>query len=680
MSESKLSKQFFLNDSLVNFETGEIQTDGKVVVLEPKVMALLEVFSQKPHQVLSAEMLFANVWPQAIFSPNSVRRNIALLRQALSDEEKHIIKTHPKRGYSLEAEIRFPDEKTSTPLTKIHQIKNTKPALLIIPALFIINFLFNFLNEDKQISLEDLKPITASNEKERYLQVSPDGRFMAYIQNTNRPNKRRLLIKDLLLNSYKELSSDLKAFTYLAWDTDANTLVYSFQDEGSISFNRLQLDTEANVISEEKLFSRTDITWNSLFFIDEQENLFYLANQNSSEHSRNVSLYRHNLITGHSYEILQPSDDFKPYKLALSPNQKQLAIIGFNEDAISEVKLLNLSSFNLESVGEIDHNWHFMTWFNDGDSLLLSNGSELKQLELNGQLTTLNFKSYNFLIYPQIVKDKLYFIEAKSDQDILISALDSLSTPIKIVNSNTIDKEAALSPDEKLIAYMSMKNGLPQLFIKHFETEEEQILFVNTEQEYALSEPIWDPSGTRIASSINNKPFLIKLEEDQFAIEWLNGIIGYPIGWYKQSDAILFVDKNTHNDEIVKFDLVTDEIVSLKTQLKDKDIFLNHNDELLSFSSGQVMTASGTNLFDNTHFLSSIYPIKNGFYFQYKENDSRTMNFYDYEHGVQNLRIDFEKFCADFCSQITAISGNTILLKEQTDTADILVLNITLNK
>ena len=57
MSESKLSKQFFLNDSLVNFETGEIQTDGKVVVVEPKVMALLEVFSQKPHQVLSAEML-----------------------------------------------------------------------------------------------------------------------------------------------------------------------------------------------------------------------------------------------------------------------------------------------------------------------------------------------------------------------------------------------------------------------------------------------------------------------------------------------------------------------------------------------------------------------------------------------------------------------------------------------
>ncbi|MCO7252284.1 hypothetical protein [Pseudoalteromonas sp. Ps84H-4] len=310
----------------------------------------------------------------------------------------------------------------------------------------------------------------------------------------------------------------------------------------------------------------------------------------------------------------------------------------------------------------------------------MSNGSELKQLELNGQLTTLNFKSYNFLIYPQIVKDKLYFIEAKSDQDILISALDSLSTPIKIVNSNTIDKEAALSPDEKLIAYMSMKNGLPQLFIKHIETEEEQLLFVNTEQEYALSKPIWDPSGTLIASSINNKPFLIKLEEDQFAIEWLNGIIGYPIGWYKQSDAILFVDKNTHNDEIVKFDLVTDEIVSLKTQLKDKDIFLNDNDELLSFSIGQVITASGINLFDNTHFISSIYPIKNGFYFQYKENDSRTMNFYDYELGVQNLSIDFEKFCADLCSQITAISGNTILLKEQTDTADILVLNITLNK
>ncbi|URQ88937.1 winged helix-turn-helix domain-containing protein [Pseudoalteromonas sp. SCSIO 43101] len=678
MSVSELPNQFCINDFLIDVETGEVVSEGKVQVIEPKVMALLLVFAQRPRQVLSAEMLFEIVWPQAIYSPNSVRRNIALLRQALSDDNKSIIKTHPKRGYSLDAQIHFPDKKAITSSKELLHKKYLKQTLLLVPVLFVFILFFSFFSSSNDISLENLEPVTASNEKERFMQVSPDGRFVAYIQATNKPNKRKLLIKDLKLNAHWQLNTTLKAFTYLAWDKNTNALVYSFKGEEGISFNRLLLNEQAKVVNEEKLFSRSDITWNSLFFIDDQQNLYYLANRNSSEHSRNVSLYRHNLITGNYEKLLQPSDDFKPYKLALSPDQKQLALVGFNENAISEVKLLNLASSELTSVGKIDHNWHFMDWFEDGDSLLLSNGSELKQLKLSGELTTLNFKSYNFLVYPQIVKDKLYFIEAKSDQDTLISSLDLLPTPTKIINSNTIDKGAALSPDEKHIAYMSMKHGLPQLFLKNIENEKETLLFENTKQEFALSKPIWDISGTRIASSINNKPFIIEFEQNQFSVRWLNEIIGEPIAWYKKSDAILFVDKKTHNDEIVRFNLTTNQIVSLNTQLTYKEVFLNDKDELLSFHNGRVISNGDTNLLNNKHFILSVYPQENGFFYQYTQNQTPTMNFYDYKQGVQNLSKDFQQFCVVFCSQITALNGNTILLKEQHDTADILVLKIAL--
>ena len=386
------------------------------------------------------------------------------------------------------------------------------------------------------------------------------------------------------------------------------------------------------------------------------------------------------MVTGHIEKLLEPNKAFKPYKLALSPDQTQLALIGFNESAISEVKLLNLESNDLVPVRKIDHNWHFMAWFSDGNSLLLSNGSELKQLTLNGELSTENFKSFNFLLYPQVIKDKLYFIEAKSDQDILISNFNLRSSPKKIINSNTVDREAVLSPDEKHIAYISLKNGIPQLFVKDVETGKERLLLNNTRREFTLTKPIWHKFGKRIASSINNKPFIIHMDQNLFSIKWLSKIVGEPIAWYKKSDSILLVDKRSHNDELVKLDLVTDEIAPLKMQLERKTIFLDHVDQILSFNNGQVIHHdSGEILLGNDFFILGVYSVENGFYYQYTHNYKSLIEYYDYEQGTKKIKADFEPFCEEFCEKIVEIRGSTILLKEQRDSADVLVLNIGLN-
>ncbi len=679
---NELANRFYINDFQVNLETGEITFDGEAHLIEPKVMTLLKVLAQTPRQVFSAETLFEIVWPNAIYSPNSVRRNMSLLRQALNDDDKKIIKTHPKRGYSLEADVQTLEE-TSANQIKARTFKTMlKPRYLVtlIGVLFTFLFFLILSNSKDLISLSNLQPVTSSNEQERYMQVSPDGRFMAYIQNNVQPHKRTLLIKDLVTDLHWPLTETEKTYTYLAWDTHKNALIYSFQDKGSVSFGQLLLDKQARVVSDEVLFTRNDITWNSLFFVDKQQNLYYLANKNSSEHSRNVSLYRHNLITGSSEILLKPNDTFKPYKIALSPNQTKLALVGFNRQAISEVQIFNLTSKELKALGEIDHNWHFLTWVENGDSLLLSNGSELKQLKLNGELTKLNYKSYNFLVYPQIVKDKLYFIEAKSDQDILISKLNSSPEPKKIIDSNTLDINASLSSDEKYIAYISMKNGLPQLFLKDIETGEERLLFRNTEQEFALTKPVWDKTNKRIISSINNKPFIIHLERDHFSTQWLKAILGVPKAWYSNTDAILFVDKSKHNDELMKFTLNNSQMISLNRQLQRETYFLDNNDRLLSFLNGQVtVQQSGKVLLKNTN-LSMVYPSNKGFYYRYQEGNKPQVKFYDYQEGIQKLRPEFNIFCEQYCEQITTIVGNVILLNKKRSSADILKLNVSTSK
>lgn len=680
MNTSDLPNQFYVNATLVDIETGEITTEGKTLVLEPKVMALLQVLVKAPRQVISAQSLFESVWPQAIYSPNSVRRNIALLRQALSDEDKSVIKTHPKRGYSLEAQVHFPEQNTPALVEASTQKKSFKAAMVLIPLVFIVALFSQFYGSNDSTALVNLRPLTASNEQERYMQVSPDGRFMAYIRTTKQPNNRRLFIKDLTTNTQSALTATEQAFTYLAWDNQTNALVYSVKNEKGISFARLHLDTQAQVVREELLFTRTDISWNSLFFIDKHQNLYYLANQNSSEHSRNVSLFKHNIATGRSEQLLKPNDNFKPYKLALSPDQVHLALIGFNEQAVSEVKLLNIETNNIKPIRTIDQNWHFMTWFETGERLLLSNGSELKQLDVSGELANLNFKSFNFLLYPQVVKNKVYFIEAKSDQDILISDLAKLSPPKKLINSNTVDIDGTLSPDQKQVAYMSMKNGWPQLFVTDIETGKEQMLFANDQQEFALTKPVWHHSGKRITSSINNKPFIIQLGQGLTSTEWQPSVIGVPLAWYKNSDAILIVDKSTHNDELIKLNLVTKHITPLEVQLARNLVYLNHKDQLMSFANGKVIQGKSTELtLINSGEITDVYPASNGFYFQLLRDGKPLLKFYDYELGVQNLNAEAEQFCEAYCSQITAVGENIMLLKEQSNSADVLVLDIAEN-
>jgi len=690
-----LPEKISINEFRVDFGTGQISTDTKIEVIEPKVMDLLRVLCGAPKQVHSAEVLFEKVWPKSIYSPNSVRRNIALLRQALSDEDKTLIKTHPKRGYSLEASINLLDSTNEKTQQKGSSLEIEKSALLkiksshlalifLIVCIVSVSSVVLFNAQKSEIKLSNLSPITSSNEKERYMQVSPDGRYMAYIQrglSQRGPSQRRLLLKDLVTQKEWPLSQKAKAYTYLAWDVHLNSIVYSSKEQNSISFSRILLDAQRKPVSEQILFQRQDITWNSVFFIDDKQNLYYLANKNSSEHSRNASLYRHNLATGLSEALLEPNDEFKPYKIALSPTQNDLALIGFNHSGISEIKILNFNSKKISLVGEIDHNWHFLTWFEDERAILLSNGSQLNKIDLDGKISPLNYKSFNFLVYPQIVKDILYFVEAKTDQDILLTQLNKSAKPVTIIDSNTVDMFPAISDDKNTIAYVSLRNGLPQLFIKDLQSKQNRLIFENEDKEYALSEPIWDRTNKRLVSSINNKPFIIHLEEAHHRIEWLESVIGVPKGWYKETDAILFVDKRTHNDELIRLDVSTRQVKPLNMALGKQKVFLNNEDGLIFFDGEKVADAqSGLNLLTDIATIQEVYPQNNGFYFTTSNKGKTDLHFYQYESKevikVKRQHESFDLNCSNHCDQILSISCDIVLLKKQEGFADILKLQL----
>ncbi|MFT5759944.1 MAG: DNA-binding winged helix-turn-helix (wHTH) protein [Alteromonadaceae bacterium] len=84
-----------------NANTRVLSRPSGETILEPKVASLLYYLCQHPQRNISRDELFAEVWHGQLVTENAITRVIALLRKALSDENKvkKFIVTVPKIGY-----------------------------------------------------------------------------------------------------------------------------------------------------------------------------------------------------------------------------------------------------------------------------------------------------------------------------------------------------------------------------------------------------------------------------------------------------------------------------------------------------------------------------------------------------------------------------------------------------
>ena len=303
-------------------------------------------------------------------------------------------------------------------------------------------------------------------------------------------------------------------------------------------------------------------------------------------------MYKHNLASGSIEKLLESDEFFKPYKIALSPNFSQIALIGFDKQGTSEVKLLTLKG-NLTTVKKIDKNWHFINWLPDGKSLVLSNGSQLKQLNVNGEIKSLSYQSFNFLLYPQVApeNDEILFIENVVDSDIYLSDLTNRAITKEIANSNNVEWAGRLSPEGNNVVYISAKNGYPQLFVKDLTSNKETLVFGNENREYAIAPPIWSFDGKQIMSAVNNRIFSIELTEYTSEITWFHDLLGVPKTFLHSGDEIIYVDKRDANDKLVKVNLST----SLQESIEAgpyQDIGVNQMSQVLIAQDNKVTNLS----------------------------------------------------------------------------------------
>ena len=79
--------------------------DGAEVPLRPKSFALLRLLVENPSRLLDRDAIMEAVWPDVVVSDELIAQCVRDIRKALGDEALQVVKTVPKRGFLLAAEV-----------------------------------------------------------------------------------------------------------------------------------------------------------------------------------------------------------------------------------------------------------------------------------------------------------------------------------------------------------------------------------------------------------------------------------------------------------------------------------------------------------------------------------------------------------------------------------------------
>src|SRR5690606_22408135 len=79
--------------------------DGLEVPLRPKAFDTLKVLAMRAGQVVTKDELVAEVWPNVIVNDDALAQCVRDVRKALGDDAQQVLRTIPRRGYMLAADV-----------------------------------------------------------------------------------------------------------------------------------------------------------------------------------------------------------------------------------------------------------------------------------------------------------------------------------------------------------------------------------------------------------------------------------------------------------------------------------------------------------------------------------------------------------------------------------------------
>ena len=264
-----MAEQFWLGGFFIDLSRNQITHNNETITLPPKALAVLTFLAEHQGKVVSQNDLLDNIWQGTIVAPNTLQRCIAQLRKALGDDSKQqtIIKTHAKKGYSLECHVRWQARdglssqtttvtlpETAQPISseaktdrleeeaeaashsditetpKLLPLKLVLGSVLLILVLAAVNF-WPESNDKLTFEVDDIRPLTTTDNRELASTYSPDGKYIVFKRYPEILCKNALWAKHTETQQEFQLTDNISFYGRPAFSADGKTLAFVEEDD-----------------------------------------------------------------------------------------------------------------------------------------------------------------------------------------------------------------------------------------------------------------------------------------------------------------------------------------------------------------------------------------------------------------------------------------------------------------
>ncbi|WP_440875773.1 winged helix-turn-helix domain-containing protein [Thalassotalea sp. PLHSN55] len=541
-----MTKQFWVNNYYIDVNRNQIQHQQQATSIPPKVLKVLEVLASRAGEVVSHEELMDLVWENSIVGPNTLQRAIANLRKAFGDDSKKqiFIKTHAKKGYSLEANVRWEDngtEKIATIEPNLHQEQTpthktktkTKTRTIfsaIIASVLAIAFLSIVLWPSETPLFDQVTPLTASDEQEFNASYSPDGKYLVFNRFVGQCESH-LWAKDLNNNQEERLSIVPGHYSQLTWSSDGSQLAFVLQsdcsakpEQGQQCWQLQTLDFAQAWHGNAKNTLRYDCaeikTTQPTWLNDGRIALLQYPQLESNQAELMIYDAIANTLTKVPHEHAGHI-----YSLDYSPQTGLLATVSAEKNKVDVLRILTLAG-EVQNESKIirDPNHSVYARFPikfsaDGKHFLTNVDGKVYRLDFDGTLQLMHSPNRSGMWAPSYHPSQTKFAVTLGSKDFDIGYLNTeqASAELEVISRSTgVDVNAKFQPNGALIAFVSLRSGTRQLWL-HDNGKTYQL--TKFPQGLKSTRYDWSPDGSALVVNVKNQVTIVKLDGSYQTLE-----------------------------------------------------------------------------------------------------------------------------------------------------------------
>lgn len=582
----------------INWQSGELSKQGTVTQLEPKLVAVLKVLFNAQGELVSHEQLQQQVWQDVIVAPNALQRVIAQLRKSLGDTAKQqaIIKTHPKRGYSLvlvsdslkgeKLEIEaFEGEALEKQSVKAaHQIKqsllNQQIVLFAVVSLLIVIFtsIHLFYKPTTKAEAAQANLISLDTQTEQLAQVMPLSKTEFIFIDKQAGNQ---LVLHNTQNNQREVLLG-KAHVYgrmvLAEDKQQLRLGQIIEQKGVKCAELVGINIKTKALTR-LLPCQSDFNHTPLFIND--KTLLFIKTDKQWQ-SELISL---DLKTQQQTSLLAGQID----NAFISPDKTRLAINFNNQLQVFDLKENKLEALSLPQNFKqtLSSNNLAMTFTDNGNLWVALDKSLVEYSPQGNVISNTNLASSMQVSELMFIDQQLFALLGRDNHQVRLSSVIQLNDVVDIAPSKFTDVQGKFRPDSDEISVLSNRSGSTQIWLQ----QGEQLLQLT--QAGKVTDHIWLDKN-QVAYLIENHVWLLNLAEEHSKPKKLP--LNVSVKQLLQATAnALYVQSETElNTSLIAIDLKTNSLSTLfdgpfhwAQVLPDNTLVLNDSSQLKKVVSGQ---------------------------------------------------------------------------------------------